>query len=93
MDPDLNETLIELNSVFSEMAQLALTDYDEYNYHDNLILKFVEASGKQLYYQKDKDWHYRKEERRWVPTNDESSWRKNEVIAGELVSQKFFIDH
>ncbi|MEO0445948.1 MAG: ATP-dependent Clp protease proteolytic subunit [Verrucomicrobiota bacterium] len=93
MDPELNETLLGLNNVFSEMAQLALTDYDEFNYHDNLIIKFVETSGMQLYFQKDKDWHYRKEERRWVPMNDESSWRKNEMVKGKMVNTKFFINH
>ncbi|MDE3235985.1 MAG: hypothetical protein KGO81_08535, partial [Bacteroidota bacterium] len=58
------------------MAQLAYTDFDELNYHDNEILKIVEGQNVKMFYQKDKDWHYRSEERRWVPLNDNSSWRK-----------------
>ena len=91
LDGDINDLLLQLNSYYSEMAQLAYTDYDEQNYHDNEILKIIEASDIQLYYQKDKDSHYRKEERRWVPMNDESSWRKNERVKGKLVKSKFFI--
>jgi len=34
----------------------------------------LEIAGRQVFYQVDKDWHYRKEERRWVPMNDRSSW-------------------
>jgi hypothetical protein len=40
------------------MAQKALTDYDENNYHDNEILNILEASCTQIYYQNDKDWNY-----------------------------------
>lgn len=76
LDPSVNEMLFELNELYSEMGQRALTDYDEQNYHDNEILNILEGPDIQLYYQTDKDWHYRKEERRWVPMNDNSSWRK-----------------
>ena len=49
------------------------------SYHDNNIANIIETNGKQIYYQIDKDWFYRPEERRWNVMNDESSWRKNEL--------------
>jgi hypothetical protein len=91
LDSKINNDLLKLNQIYSEMAQLAYTDYDELNYHDNEILKIVEGKKIQLFFQKDKDWHYRTEERRWVPMNDNSSWRKNETIKGELKESRFYI--
>lgn len=76
MDATLNDLLLELNEIYSEMGQHALTDFDEANYHDNEILNIVEARGMQVFYQSDKDWHYRAEEKRWVSMNDKSSWRR-----------------
>ena len=91
LDKDLNKHLLELNELYSEMAQLAYTDYDEVNYHDNEILKIVEGENFKLFYQKDKDWHYRTEERRWVPMNDESSWRKISLIDNEIIERSFYV--
>jgi ClpP class serine protease len=54
LDNDLNDDLLKLNALYSEMAQLSYTDYDELNYHDNEILKFVERPDAQMFYQKDK---------------------------------------
>lgn len=76
LDKDTHDVLIELNSLYSKMAQKALTDYDENNYHDNEIRNIIEAEGIQIYYQVDKDWHYRNDERRYIPMNDNSSWYK-----------------
>jgi len=87
----INALLIELNELYSEMGQRALTDYDEENYHDNEILNILESGGVQVYYQTDKDMHYRKEERRWVGLNDQSSWRKNELEDGKMKSSVFHI--
>jgi hypothetical protein len=81
----LNDLLIALNALYSEMGQRALTDYDELNYHDNEILNIIEGSGVGFNYQNDKDWHYRKEERRWVPMNDHSSWRRFGMKGGKVV--------
>jgi hypothetical protein len=89
MSTRLNDDLIALNGLYSEMGQKALTDYDELNYHDNEILNIVEGGGIAFHYQNDKDWHYRKEERRWVPMNDLSSWRRTTLRGGQL-SQKVF---
>lgn len=75
---ETNDLLIELNEIYSEMGQRALTDYDERNHHDNEILNIIEAKNIQVYYQSDKDWHYRMEERRWIALNDKSSWHKVE---------------
>jgi len=69
---DLNKLLIELNELYSEMGQAAVTDVDELNQHNNEILNIIESYNVQVYYQNDKDWYYRKEERRWVAMNDKS---------------------
>ena len=58
------------------MGESATTDFDEKNSHDNSIIKVMEARGTLIYYQLDKDWHYRSEERRWVALNEKSQWRK-----------------
>ncbi len=91
LDDEINESLLNLNEVYSEMAQLAYTDYDEQNYHDNEIVRILEANDIQLYYQKDKDWHYRTEERRWISMNDDSSWRRNLRVGGNIEKKKFYI--
>jgi hypothetical protein len=91
LDPELNEMLLDLHELYSEMGQEAITDYDEQNYHNNEILNIIESVGIQVYYQLDKDWHYRSEERRWVPMNDHSSWRKTEKINGQTVQSVFHI--
>ncbi len=83
LSKDLNRLLLNLNELYSEMAQKAITDYDENNYHDNEILNIIESTGVQIYYQNDKDWNYIKEERRWQSLNDDSSWRKVEFVNGE----------
>ncbi len=87
----MNDSLIDLNVLYSEMAQKALTDFDEFAYHDNEILNIVEANGSQIYYQNDQDWNYIKEERRWHTLNDESSWRRIDLQDGEKVHGMFHI--
>lgn len=84
LDEHINRLLFELNEIYSEMGQRASTDFDERNSHDNSILNILEGSGLQVFYQNDKDWHYRTEERRWVSLNDRSSWRKAEMVNGKL---------
>ena len=85
LDPKVNGLLLDLNKTYSEMAQRAITDFDESNYHDNEIANIIEAKGIQIYYQNEKDWNYIKEERRWQELNDESSWRVNEFRNGKQV--------
>jgi hypothetical protein len=91
LDQDVNDTLLELHELYSEMGQRALTDYDERNYHDNEILNIIEGRGLQLFYQSDKDWHYRAEERRWISMNDNSSWRRIEKKRNQIVQSVFHI--
>ncbi|MGI9406113.1 MAG: hypothetical protein ACR2O4_07060 [Hyphomicrobiaceae bacterium] len=91
LDGDINQMLLEINELYSEMAQKSLTDFNEQNYHDNEILNIIEADGVQVYYQNDKDWNYIKEERRWQPLNDESSWRIIELVDGEKKASNFHI--
>lgn len=89
LDDKINSLLLELNGVYSEMGQRASTDFDERNSHDNSILNIIESRGLQIFYQNDKDWHYRSEERRWVSLNDLSSWRKAEKVDGKTVVSIF----
>jgi hypothetical protein len=91
LDPKLDEMLQELNLVYSEMGQRAITDYDEQNHHDNEITNILEGLGLQVFYQVEKDWHYRKEERRWVPLNDLSAWYRCRLVEGRVVKTKFHI--
>jgi hypothetical protein len=91
LDKEVNELLIELNELYSEMGQACVTDVDELNQHNNEILNIIESRDVQVYYQNDKDWYYRKEERRWVSMNDTSGWRKMELVDGEVRSSIFHI--
>jgi hypothetical protein len=91
LDATVNGLLLELNVLYSEMAQKALTDFDEFNYHDNEILNILEARGTLIYYQNDKDWNYIKDERRWQTLNDESSWRKIELVKGKEARSQLHI--
>lgn len=84
MDDNVNGLLFELNEIYSEMGQSATTDFDEKNSHDNSILNVLEAESMLIYFQLDKDWHYRSEERRWVALNDKSSWRRAALVKGKV---------
>ena len=91
LDPDLDRLLQELNLLYSEMGQRAITDFDESNHHDNEITNILEVTRLQLFYQVEKDWHYRKEERRFVPLNDSSAWYRAHKKGRRLVKSKFHI--
>jgi hypothetical protein len=91
MEDAVNGLLFELNEIYSEMGQSATTDYDERNSHDNSVLNVLESSGLLIYFQLDKDWHYRSEERRWVALNDKSSWRKAEMIDGKAAISQLHV--
>ena len=91
LDPELDELLQDLNLVYSEMGQRAITDFDEMNHHDNEITNILEGGALQVFYQVEKDWHYRKEERRWVPMNDVSAWYLARIKAGRVSKAKFHI--
>ena len=91
LDPEVDLLLQELNLLYSEMGQRAITDYDEWNNHDNEITNILEGDALQMFYQVEKDWHYRKEERRFVPMNDVSGWYRARKVKGRVVKQKFHI--
>lgn len=91
LDSKTDELLQELNLLYSEMGQRAITDYDEENHHDNEITNILEGAGLQVYYQVEKDWHYRKEERRWVAMNDLSSWYRCQKVDGKVSKTKLHI--
>lgn len=76
MAPEVNALLLQLNACYSEMGQKATTDFDETHAHSNEILNIWESLDTQVYYQQDKDWFYRAEERRWITLNDNSGWRR-----------------
>ena len=80
----VNDLLLELNRLYSEMGQKATTDFDERRAHGNEILNIHEGAGLQIFYQNDKDWFYRTEERRWITMNDKSSWRRIQRIGGKV---------
>jgi hypothetical protein len=88
---ELDRLLQQLNLLYSEMGQRAITDYDEENHHDNEITNILEGVGVQVFYQLEKDWHYRKEERRWVAMNDVSSWFRCRKQRGRTVKDKLHI--
>ncbi len=91
LDEGSNQLLCELHEIYSEMGQRASTDFDERNSHDDSILNIIEGRGLQIFFQNDKDWHYRTEERRWVALNDKSSWRKAELANGKLTVSVFHV--
>jgi hypothetical protein len=83
--------LRELNSLYSRMANPILTDYDQENHHNHEICNILEVRDRQIFYQVDKDWHYRKEERRWVATNDKSGWQRVTLKNKRWASEAFYI--
>jgi Serine dehydrogenase proteinase len=91
MEDCVNAQLFELNEIYSEMGQSASTDYDERNSHDNSILNILETNGMLIYFQLDKDWHYRSDERRWVALNEKSSWRKAEIAKGKVAISQLHV--
>ena len=91
LDETVNRLLLELSEIYSEMGQRASTDFDERNSHDNSILNIIEGRGLQIFFQNDKDWHYRAEERRWVTLNDKSGWRRAELVDGKPTVSIFHV--
>jgi hypothetical protein len=91
LDPAVDALLRELNHAYSEMAHAKITDYDTQNYHNGEICNILELVGRQVFYQVDKDWHYRNEEKRWVPMNDRSGWYLCTERNRKWVPEAFFI--
>lgn len=91
MSIDINDLLLDLNELYSEMGQKASTDFDETNSHSNEIINILEANNTQIIYKLDKDWFYRKDERRWITLNDNSCWHKISNINNEIITEKLHI--
>ena len=84
MPAGVGTLLLRLNELYSEMGQKATTDFDEQRAHSNEIVNIWEVGGLQVYYQQDKDWFYRSEERRWITLNDNSGWRRIERVGSRI---------
>jgi hypothetical protein len=91
LDPAVDGLLRDLNHTYSEMAHAKITDYDTQNYHNGEICNILELVERQVFYQVDKDWHYRTEEKRWVPMNDQSAWYLCIERDGKWLPEKIFI--
>jgi hypothetical protein len=91
MAPDLERDLIGLSECYSEMSQRCRTDFDEFNHHDNEIVNIHETTGIQIYYQVDKDWHFRQNDRTWVFTNEKSNWHAHRASGAEMVREVLHI--
>ena len=91
LKPAVDGLLRDLNHLYSEMAHAKVTDKDTQNYHNDEICNILEMVGRQVFYQVDKDWHYRAEEKRWVPMNDQSGWYLCTERGGKWSPEKFFI--
>ncbi|MFO1514630.1 MAG: hypothetical protein U1F83_17255 [Verrucomicrobiota bacterium] len=89
--PTVDGLLRDLNHVYAEMAGAKNTDYDTLNYHNDEICNILELVGRQIFYQINKDWHYRAEEKRWVPMNDQSAWYLCTERTGKWKPEKIFI--
>jgi len=88
---DINTSLLTLHQCYSEMGQKAMTDFDEIHSHSNDILNIWEVAGRQVYFQQDKNWFYRQDERRWITMNDNSGWRQIEFIDGKPYKSRLHI--
>ncbi len=91
LTPEINTLLLELNELYSEMGQRATTDFDDTHAHGNEILNIWESTDALVYYQQDKDWFYRTEERRWISLNDVSRWRRVMKVGNKIEKSELHI--
>lgn len=91
MDHDVLDLLLDLHHAYSEMGQKCTTDTDETHSHTNEIINIIESGGLQLFFELDKGWFYRSEERRWITMNDSSGWRLVQEIDGRVVRSELHI--
>lgn len=87
LDKELQAELSELNHLYSEITQKCFTDYNEYKYHNNQVYTIVESSNHQIFYQSDKDFVWRRDDKQWITTNDRSGWK--EIYEG--VKRNFYV--
>lgn len=91
LSPEINGLLLELHQQYAEMGQKASTDFDECHAHSNEILNIWETGGMQIFFQQDKDWFYRSDERRWITMNDHSGWRRVQRVGGKIKKELLHI--
>lgn len=92
INAEVERLLIELNGLYSEMGQMCRTYFNEHNYHNNEILNILEASGTQIYYQVDKDVHFRQSDRTWISTNEKSTYRiRSRAPTGQITDDVLHI--
>lgn len=91
LERGIERDLIELNEAYSEMGKRCRTDYDEHNHHDSDVISIHETAGAMVYFQVDKDWHWRESDRTWISTNDQSKWRMRERVGGKIVDDELHI--
>lgn len=84
LDLSVNDMLIDLHQLYSEMGQKATTDFSETRSHSNEIVNILEIRDRLVYFQQDQDWFYRTEERRWITMNNNSGWRKIERVGRQM---------
>ncbi len=82
LDPQVDSLLHDLDDLYAQMAHPRTVDRDPLNQHNEEIYNVLEIVGQQMFYEFNKDWYYRKEERRWVPMNDKSQWYSS-VLRGK----------
>ena len=91
MDHEVLDLLLELHHIYSEMGQKCTTDQDEAHSHTDEIVNIIESENLLLFYEMDKDWFYRADERRWIAMNDSSGWRRLQQIDGKVVRSEFHV--
>jgi ATP-dependent protease ClpP protease subunit len=91
MDPEVEKVLAALQEYYVEAGKIIRTDQDENHHHDHELTTIVERSGRMAFYRMDRDWFYRKEERRWLPMNANDRWYMAEMNKGEIKERPLHI--
>jgi hypothetical protein len=91
LNPAVDSLLHELEDIYAEMSNPLIIDRDPMNYHAEEVYNVLEVVGRQIFYETNKDWFYRKEERRWIPMHDKSGWFSCTAQNGRWRAQQFFI--
>ena len=73
---EIQDDLNNLQLLYGELTDEAITDYDNNSYHNHSIYSVVETIGVQIVYQNNFDKFYRENEKRYITLNDLSGWYK-----------------
>ena len=77
-----------LQSLYNQLTEDCLTDYDNQTYHDNTIYSVIETESIQLTYQQNYDKFYRESEKRYYIINDDSGWYQTKSETKKTKSTK-----